>query len=124
MKENSTFIIVAIVSFTSLFAYADGNTPTNPGKNILKERTDTPRPNSLQDQESVIICHINNNIISFELPQGIESISINIYNDTEGWMGFVTRSANRIMIPYYSGSFYIDCYSQDNRMFSGIIQLD
>lgn len=121
--RKTIVLITASLLGASLPIIADPSTPSQPGNNILKENKDKQnRPNSLV--EDVIICMISNNLISFELPQGVESISISIYNDTEGWIGFATREDNWVETPFTSGCFNIDCFTPDGRTFSGVISFD
>lgn len=95
--------------------------PPTPDIVLLPSRP-KDRPNS-SDENYYISLTWSADGIEFNLPEGIDSVNVIVYNNTQGWLGFVSRELNIITIPLPEGEYTIECYSDDGTCFSGTIKL-
>ena len=88
---------------------------------VRREDPDPNRPNSID--HDYIICRINNGYLSIGLPKGVLSASVSICNETKGWIGFITRENNSVMLPFSSGVYSIEIQTNDGRQYRGIVSI-
>lgn len=81
-------------------------------------------PNHPKSQSyDTIKCYKVGAYLTIILPENIFFANVTIYNDHKGWIGSVTKEMNSIMIPLPSGIYTIEVYTNDGRIFTGIINL-
>ena len=122
MKKFKLLLLTVLLAFlgNQNYIYADDLEDTD--EVIAYEKKENGNtPNS--SNHMFIIIHKKANLLTFNLPEGIQSASVIVYNESDGWVGFVTRENNSVMLPFSSGIYNIEIDTNDGRIFIGIVSL-
>ena len=115
------FTVIAIaISFLMASADSGGNHTPILGKTVLlHQKVLSKRPNA--PSRFFIECVYGDCLLEFIFPQGVNSLSIKVYNETEEWLTNATLDAPIVEIPSLEGEYTVECTANDGRVFSGII---
>ena len=125
MKRNLLLVLICfgLMSTFPIFANDENNNYEEEEDciELQEERNTSGRPNTT-DLESMY-CFIKGNNIALILPKNINYATVSINNYIMGWIGTVTKEMNSISVPLPSGIYKIEVYTNDGRVFTGIINL-
>ncbi len=122
MRQLKIFIILFLCCLP-IRIVADSNGDNQPSSSntiiLSKSSSATKRPNA--PARDFIECHYGAGYLEFGFSNNISSLTVELYNDTDSWAGFVTVETPIIETPVFEGEYTIQCTTNDGRIFKGII---
>jgi len=91
------------------------------GQTVLRQhRGTTKRPNA--PSRLYIECFYGDGFIQFVIPDGTQTLSVRVYNDSEEWSGVVSIANPTLELPTLIGEYTVECIDDSNRSFYGTIE--
>ena len=114
----SLFLLAFIGNFS---VQADEQPPVSSKKETIlipgNKRTTRPEAPS----RVFIMCAYDSEHIYFQLPAGINFITVDLTGETDQWSGVATSENPCVEIPDLIGEYEIVCTTDDGRVFSGLL---
>lgn len=130
MKKVKFLFTILAISLAFGMATASPDNNQNPGQSgthknvhdaILRHNKEkSGRPNA--PSRLYIECFYGDGFIRFVFPDGTQTLSVRVYNDSEEWDGVVSVTNPTLELPPLSGEYTVECSDDANRSFRGIIE--
>lgn len=121
MKEIIIVTLSSILINTLAVANMDNSSTSTGGFISLTKRNGTnKRPNA--PSRDFLECNYGEGFLVVVVPDGVSYITVRIYDDRDEYCGFVTSDAPIVELPMLTGEYYVECTTDDGRVFCGIIE--